>query len=104
MKNINLLLLAILLLVCRSSFALDCAGKVTHILEWSTQCSGQFAYILDNSNGKYFCAKTQATGSLVVSALMANKTSQVRVITNDATCETLSSHYLTPTYINLYKD
>jgi len=94
-----------LLSMSNFAFSLDCKGKVKVILDWPQQCNGNLAFILDeNSNGKYICTASGKSESMVLAALMAGKKISVRLNVSGETCNTLSSHYLTPTYLHVFAE
>ncbi|MBA6233656.1 MULTISPECIES: hypothetical protein [unclassified Colwellia] len=101
------LILIMLLIMSTSAFAdVDCKGTVKLVLEWPQQCNGNLAFMLDGnkSNGKYVCTISSKSESMVLSALMSGKSISFRVKVSGETCESLSSHYLTPMYLHVFSE
>lgn len=81
----------------------DCKAKVVNILDWPSKCDGLSAFKVENGNDKYICSLSTKSDAMVLTAFMGGKTIGLRLSINGETCETLSTHYLKPSYIYIYE-
>jgi len=102
MKKI-LALSLILLLLPLPSFALDCVGKVTKVMDWPAQCPNGVAYRLNVSNGKWICSKSKQSDSIILTAVATDKLVTTRVTSSESTCDVLATHYIEHEYIIVEK-
>ncbi|WP_325892800.1 hypothetical protein [Grimontia sp. NTOU-MAR1] len=84
----------------------QCIGKVIRVMDHSQQCGGKFAYMIDNSNGKWFCTPTKEGGSIALAALMADKkvASVFDASVSSEPCSSISKHYISPIYLHVMKE
>ncbi len=104
MKKVLLfLILTLPRVVLYAATGSQCAGNVIRVMDHSQQCNGKFAYLIDNSNGKWFCTPSNNGGSIVLAALMSGKivSSVFDDSVSNQACNSLSSHYISPVYLHV---
>lgn len=84
--------------ISSSANALDCTGTVTKTLDWPSKCGGNMAYAMTNTSGVWLCTLSKASDAMILTSMATGKTITTRLDTVE-TCNTLSTHYMTPTYI-----
>lgn len=94
----NSLALIILLFPCFLHAAPHCPGKVIQVLDWPSKCSGNIAFNLDSTSGKWICALSEKSTSMVLTAYATGATIVARL--NNKNCENVE-HYHKPLYIIL---
>ena len=95
-----LILVMLLAFSSENALALDCEGNITQVMDHFVNCSGNMAYMTDNSNGKWFCTISATSTSIVLAAFIAGKKVSTRILpTSDPSCSQISTHYQTPQYI-----
>lgn len=89
-----------LFLFSLNTFAVtSCPGKVTKVMDWPSKCDGNLAFRLDSTGDIWFCALSNTSNSMILTAYTTGKTVVPRIDTDIAPdCESLS-HYHRPRYI-----
>ena len=103
MKYLLITLIFILPSFAFSGTGTQCSGTVIRVMDHSQQCEGKMAYMIDNSNGKWFCAPSDNGSSIVLAALMSGKivASVFDSSVSNEACNAISTHYIKPIYLHV---
>ncbi|WKD48659.1 hypothetical protein [Microbulbifer spongiae] len=100
MKRLTWLLGGIVLTSNANAVANVCPGKVTQVLEWPSKCEN-LAFRLDSTGNKWWCAISDRSNSMVLTAFATGKEISPRI--NDAlaqSCESIEDYHK-PLYMSL---
>ena len=102
MRKLSLILGVFILVSSNKALADECAGKVQRVLDWPEKCNGQIAFKVESTNGKWVCALSSVSSSMVLAAYASGKTIVARTDDEKAAgCSSLS-HYHKPLYIYMH--
>ncbi|MCG7561481.1 MULTISPECIES: hypothetical protein [Pseudoalteromonas] len=71
--------LLVLFPVLANAADINCKGKVTWVMDYPHQCSGNTAFRTSASNGKWICPPSDKGNAIVLAALAAGKSIEVYI-------------------------